>query len=291
MTEGTEAASSISEAGSENPNIPPAKGEMNGAEFVADPNQPAAGEGDGDAPKETSEKSGDRPEGLPENFNTLEDFVGSFKETQSALTKAQQEIADLKKGDNKETKDDKESGDSTDTKENGVDFTALTQEVIANGTLSDESRAKLKETWKGLTDSQIDTFVAGQKAQVDAAQQEAFAITETEDNYWDMLDWAEESLPQSEQDAFDQAIATGGDAAKLAIQGLWSKYGSSNGIKPTLVEPESGQGALNGAKFESDAQVVEAMNDPRYDTDPAYRAEVDAKLRNSDVFNVEVGKI
>jgi len=36
--------------------------------------------------------------------------------------------------------------------------------------------------------------------------------------------------------------------------------------------------------FESVAQVTEAMNDPRYANDPAYRKQVELKLAKSSVF-------
>ena len=35
--------------------------------------------------------------------------------------------------------------------------------------------------------------------------------------------------------------------------------------------------------FRSQAELVEAMSDPRYETDPAYRADVIALLENSDI--------
>ncbi len=38
-----------------------------------------------------------------------------------------------------------------------------------------------------------------------------------------------------------------------------------------------------GDQFKSQAQVVEAMNDPKYDNDPAYRREVMEKLERSDI--------
>ena len=36
--------------------------------------------------------------------------------------------------------------------------------------------------------------------------------------------------------------------------------------------------------FESIAQVTEAMSDPRYDKDPAYRASVEKKIARSSVI-------
>ena len=39
----------------------------------------------------------------------------------------------------------------------------------------------------------------------------------------------------------------------------------------------------SGDVFRSQAQLVEAMSDPRYDRDPAYRQDVVAKLERSDI--------
>jgi hypothetical protein len=38
-----------------------------------------------------------------------------------------------------------------------------------------------------------------------------------------------------------------------------------------------------GEVFRSQAELVAAMGDPRYDSDPAYRADVVEKLNNSDL--------
>jgi len=39
----------------------------------------------------------------------------------------------------------------------------------------------------------------------------------------------------------------------------------------------------SGQTFRSQAELVAAMGDPRYDNDPAYRADVVDKLNNSDL--------
>ena len=47
------------------------------------------------------------------------------------------------------------------------------------------------------------------------------------------------------------------------------------------------QGDVNNIsteQFNSVAQVTEAMNDKRYETDPIFRKEVERKLANSSVF-------
>ena len=50
--------------------------------------------------------------------------------------------------------------------------------------------------------------------------------------------------------------------------------------EPNLVK---GKASTSVDTFESWAQVTEAMKDPRYTKDPAYQAEIQSKLRNSNL--------
>jgi hypothetical protein len=53
-------------------------------------------------------------------------------------------------------------------------------------------------------------------------------------------------------------------------------------IEPKLIGGKASR--TTGDKFESHAQVVAAMNDPLYKTDPAFRKKVEQKLSRSSVF-------
>ena len=78
-------------------------------------------------------------------------------------------------------------------------------------------------------------------------------------------------------------MVEGGDieTAKFAVQGLMSKAGA-NPKQPSLFEGTSD--AVSKDAFQSVAQVTEAMNDPRYEKDPAYRKMVEDKISRSQVF-------
>ena len=47
--------------------------------------------------------------------------------------------------------------------------------------------------------------------------------------------------------------------------------------------PGTGSKSNRGDQFKSNAQLVEAMNDPKYENDPAYRREVMEKLERSNI--------
>ena len=59
-----------------------------------------------------------------------------------------------------------------------------------------------------------------------------------------------------------------------------TRYRDTVGSDGKLVSGKSSPS--RGDEFRSQAEVVKAMSDPRYDEDPAYRLDVKRKLENSD---------
>ena len=57
----------------------------------------------------------------------------------------------------------------------------------------------------------------------------------------------------------------------LALQALYYRYTDSMGQDGDLLQ---GKPAQAQSTFRSQAELIEAMNDPRYDNDPAYRQDV-----------------
>jgi len=100
--------------------------------------------------------------------------------------------------------------------------------------------------------------------------------------YTDMMQWASESLNESEISMYDSVMDSGdANAAYFAMQALSYKYNDSVGVDGNLLQGKASANTNKG--FKSQAEVVSAMQDPRYDRDPAYRQEVMAKLERSNV--------
>ena len=99
--------------------------------------------------------------------------------------------------------------------------------------------------------------------------------------YGDLVNWAGENLGQADIDAFDQIVGTGSvEAIKLAVSGLKSQYDNANGYEGQMYTGKAPKQTQD--VFRSQAELVAAMNDRRYDKDPAYRQDVIAKLERSD---------
>lgn len=103
-----------------------------------------------------------------------------------------------------------------------------------------------------------------------------------EQAYEQMLTWANDNLEDSVIDMYDSVMESGDrNAAYFAMQVLANRYGDSVGVEGKLVQGKASTETTRG--FKSQAEVVNAMQDPRYDRDPAYRQEIMAKLERSNV--------
>ena len=103
-----------------------------------------------------------------------------------------------------------------------------------------------------------------------------------EQAYDQLTNWAAQNLPDQEIDAFDNLIDSGNvDAIKMGLTALQSKYNEANGYEGRMLQGK--KPSTSGQVFRSQAELIQAMSDPRYETDPAYRNDLLEKLDNSDL--------
>lgn len=164
----------------------------------------------------------------------------------------------------------------------GLDADALADEFLRTGKVSDESYAKAEKL--GLNKAFVDNFVAGQAALVERQTAELYSEVGGQEEFAKVSAWAKANLSAREIAAIDQATQNGSmDLAKIALRGLFARYQAAVGRAPNLV---SGEPANANTGYRSQAEVTAAMRDRRYSTDPAYRAEVEARLRAGSPFQV-----
>ena len=103
-----------------------------------------------------------------------------------------------------------------------------------------------------------------------------------EDNYNQMLGWAQGNLPSQEIELFDAVMDTGNPlAAYFAVKSMALSYQDSVGRDGQMVTGKAPRS--DGDVFRSQQEMVEAMNDPKYNDDPAYREAIMEKLQRSDI--------
>ena len=228
-------------------------------------------------------------EALEQQQETL--LAGKYKNAEE-LEKAYVELQ-KKLGDDKET-EQASAEDKAEEKPQFSDGASLinsaSEEYYANGNkLSDETMAKFSSM------STQDLIKAYMEVQATQPQQAAPPAEITQDQinqiknsaggekaYANIVNWAKSNLPKSSIDAFDEVVNTGSiEAIQLAVAGLKTEYNNANGVEGRMVTGKTAPD--KGDVFRSQAELVRAMSDPRYDNDPAYRQDVVEKLDRSDL--------
>ena len=215
----------------------------------------------------------------------------SAEELEKAYIELQKKLGD-KEETTEEPKAEEETEETEETPDDNPTVALINEasdEYYANGNkLSTETLDKFKQmSSQDLVNAYIEMVEknppqANQEA--DVSQSQINQIQNSvggENQYQKLMQWAGQNLPDKEINAFDGLINTGNvDAIQLGVQALKSKYEEANGYEGRML---TGKAAQTADVFRSQAQLVAAMSDPRYDTDPAYRQDVVAKLERSDI--------
>ena len=110
-----------------------------------------------------------------------------------------------------------------------------------------------------------------------------FEMVGGEKAYKSMLSWAGENMSKEEIGMYDSVMSSGNaNSIYFAVQALNNKYSDAVGNDGQLLTGKR-SAAQQDAQFRSQQELVQAMNDPRYDRDPAFRDDVIRKLQNSDI--------
>lgn len=162
----------------------------------------------------------------------------------------------------------------------GLDIEALEAEYAAEGRLTDDTFAQLEAA--GIPRGVVLKYIEGQQAVAEKLLAEAHRLAGGPKRFEAVQAWAETALPAAEHAAYQAALAAGPEQAKFAVRGLVAAFDEAHGAAPRLTRGEAAP--TSDGLFASAAEVSQAIRDPRYKKDPAYRARVAQKLARSKVF-------
>ena len=219
-------------------------------------------------------------------------LAGKYKDAQElekAYVELQKKLGE-KEEDTEQVSAEEKSDEKPTFSDNASLINSASEEYYANGNkLSDETMAKFSSL---STQDLIKAYMEVQAAQPEQAAPPA-EITQDQINqiknsaggeqeYANIVNWAKSNLPKESINAFDEVVNTGSiQAIKLAVAGLKTEYNNANGVEGRMVTGK--QAPNNGDVFRSQAELVRAMSDARYDNDPAYRQDIIEKLDRSDL--------
>lgn len=228
------------------------------------------------------------PAKLAGKFETPADLEKAYLELQAKLGKPgeqQQQTQQQAPKDPLKVSEDADVNAAKDAvNQAGLNFDELSTEYAKDGKLGDASYEKLEKA--GIPKAMVDSFIAGQMA---LAQQQATVLANAaheaaggQDKYTEAVKWAGENLDVDAKKAFNAVIERGNPAeVKLAVAGLMSQYTSAGGAEPKNLSPAGNGGP---SVYNSVAEVMKDMSDPRYQSDSAFRKAVESKVARSNVL-------
>lgn len=234
---------------------------------------------------EVGEKLVAEQEGLlAGKYNSPQELEKAYLELQSKL--GQNETVDEGEA---EADDSELSEETTETSPAYDLIMKASEEYYGNdNSLSPETIAKFSEmSSTDLVNAYIESVRNNPTAQqeVDIPDAQVNQIQNSvggEKQYTNIVSWAANNLPEQEVIAYDNLVASGNvEAINLALKGLKAEYDNAFGSEGRTLQGRSPRS--NDGVFRSQAELMSAMNDPRYDTDEAYRDDVLRKLDNSDL--------
>ena len=221
---------------------------------------------------------------LAGKFEDAEALEKAYIELQSKLGEPKEEKAPVKEEKTEAKEEVKETKE-----EEKPDYSTFLDDLWSeskNEKYSDEILDKLNDLKPGdVAQLYLDYRANAKETTADLTAEQATDLQKSvggEKKYNEMLKWASTNFDEAEIDRYDKVMESGNpDAAYFAVQALAAKYNDGVGVDGQLLTGKPAK--AQGDEFRSQAEVVRAMSDPRYDRDPAYRQDVYDKLERSNL--------
>ena len=226
---------------------------------------------------------------LAGKYKNAQELESAYVELQKKLGEKGSETSE-EAGDTESSKQETEEKETNkaekDSKETNV-LDELWEEAKSGEKFSNEVLSKLQQASpQDLAKMHLQYRQQQQKPEAKEFSEEDInqlkSIAGGDAEYDNMLRWANDNLNEQEVKMFDQVMEQGNPlAAFFAVRALSYRYNDAKGYDGRMLTGNAPK--QSGDQFRSQAEVVKAMSDPRYDRDPAYRQDIMQKLERSNV--------
>jgi len=216
---------------------------------------------------------------MDQQENLLAGKYKNAEDLESAYLELQRKLGEV----DEESEGEMEDAEEVESNPAADMISAASQEFAESGELTPETRDALAE----LDSSELlDAYMSlAQPPSPDLSDSDVSSLKASvggEESYNQITGWAAEALSEVELEAFNTTVDSGSLAQiQMVMAGLQARYQAENGYEGTQLQGKAPSNSRD--TFRSQAEVVEAINDPRYDRDPAYRNDILMKLERSDV--------
>lgn len=213
-------------------------------------------------PESKDSKKIDDSEGEGKDTNEKED--GKPSEDIDYSQKDESEVADALKG-------------------VGFNYDSLCQEYATTGGISEKTRAELAKV--GITGTIVDNYIAGMLAKAQQDYNEVAEVVGGREKFDEIIDWAAHNLDPEEIRSIN--AVTDKFQVKSILRDLKVRMEDKEGKTPDY---QKGSGDKPSVEmFNSQAEMFEAIKDPKYKKDEHYRSIVQKKITASREAGVDLG--
>ena len=227
-----------------------------------------------------------------EASNEDPELIGGKFKSQDELLKAYEELQKkMSSGETTEEESTDEEAPAEPSAEEEVEEVSDAESALSraseayakDGKLDEASIEELsKMDSKELIQAYVQYYSKNQAAQQQQAvdSKSIYDSVGGEEAYTEMIGWAANNLSPEEIASYNEVTSSGNTAAvKFAVEALSNRYKASEGSEAPLGTGR--KAAPSKDRFRSHAELSRAIADPRYQSDPAYRMDVEAKLSRS----------
>lgn len=218
------------------------------------------------------------PEDLAKAYDELERKLGSKPQAPNQDTAHKQESAPQEQTETPNRSSEDQSAPLLPGLDNNT-VEQISDYAWQNQGLTDEHYNTLEQA--GYSREMVDAYMTGQFAQAEQGHNALMEAGGGEANVESMFGWAQQNLSEQQISAYDEMFDRGGPEAVMAMENLKAKYDAAGGSSAWQGVTGANAPSVETSAFQSSAEVIDAMSDPRYQRDPAYRDAVMKKLQRS----------
>lgn len=165
----------------------------------------------------------------------------------------------------------------------GFDYAELQNEFLTTGEISQETRKQLSEV--GITNELVDSFIEGQQAKAEQEKNEIATCVGGRQNFDNIIKWAATNLSETEIKSINSV--TDKKVIQIILKDLKTRMEEQEGITPNYTNGDGGKPARE--VYRSQAEMFEAISNPKYTKDEAYRSDVQRKIAASREAGIDLG--
>lgn len=193
-----------------------------------------------------------------------------------------EENSDKEKEDYSKVQDAQEATNILEKK--GFNYNDLANEYYQTGKISDETRKALADV--GIAGDIVDNFIAGQEAKAEVERNEMAECIGGRKVFDDVLKWASTNLSQEEITSINAVRDK--NIIRMILKDLKVRMEEKEGKTPEYTKGDTASSTATDI-FHSQVEMFEAISDPQYKKNPAYRLKVQQKITASREAGIDLG--